>query len=42
LVDLSGYAGKKIRIGFLLSQGNLGGVGAGWYVDNVSITFLIP
>ncbi len=39
LVDLSGYAGKKVRIGFLLDNGGGSYVGAGWYVDDVSVAF---
>ncbi|MEQ6340597.1 MAG: choice-of-anchor J domain-containing protein [Gammaproteobacteria bacterium] len=40
-VDLSAYAAKKVRLGFLLGQsrdglGN-GGVGPGWYVDDVTV-----
>ncbi|VAX33231.1 hypothetical protein MNBD_NITROSPIRAE03-530, partial [hydrothermal vent metagenome] len=48
LVDLSGYTGKKVRIGFALKQGNSGPiyyrtyVGAGWFFDDVSITFYTP
>ncbi|OEU81267.1 MAG: hypothetical protein BA865_06000 [Desulfobacterales bacterium S5133MH4] len=40
LVDLSGYAGGKVRIGFLLDDDYYPGsyVGLGWYVDDVSIT----
>ncbi len=44
LVDLSAYAGKKVRIGFALKQGNSGPiyyrtyVGPGWFLDDVSIT----
>jgi hypothetical protein len=36
LVDLSGYAGRKIQIGFLLSSGGAT-VLAGWYIDDVTI-----
>ncbi len=48
LVDLSAYAGKKIRIGFSLVQGSSGYpyykiyVGPGWYIDDISITFYTP
>ena len=42
LVDLSAYAGKKIRIGFLLDNGGTGSqathVGQGWFVDDILIT----
>ncbi len=39
LIDLSAYAGKKIRIGFVLdNNGTYSGTGAGWYLDDVSIT----
>ncbi|GEM_PF-3823667 len=38
LVDLSAYAGKKIRIGFTLDNSSYSGTGAGWYFDDVSIT----
>ncbi|VAX32782.1 hypothetical protein MNBD_NITROSPIRAE03-969, partial [hydrothermal vent metagenome] len=39
LIDLSAYAGKKIRIGFVLdNSGSYTGTGAGWYLDDVSIT----
>jgi PKD repeat protein len=36
-VDISAYAGKKVRIGFLLEQGAFSGVGPGWYIDDVSV-----
>ncbi|MEC4685650.1 MAG: Ig-like domain-containing protein [Nitrospirota bacterium] len=48
LVDLSAYAGEKVRIGFALKQGNSGPyfyktyVGPGWFFDDVSITFYTP
>ncbi len=44
LLDISSHAGKTVRIGFLLSQGNSGfpnystGVGPGWYIDNVTVS----
>ena len=38
LVDLTAYAGNKIRIGFLLDNGISSYIRAGWYVDDVSIT----
>jgi bacillopeptidase F (M6 metalloprotease family) len=37
LVDLSAYAGGKVRIGFQLSQGIVSYVGPGWFVDDVLI-----
>jgi hypothetical protein len=37
LVDLSAYAGVKVRIGFQLSQGIASYVGPGWFVDDVLI-----
>jgi len=40
LVDLTAYAGKKIRLGFLLNNGRFGpvyGAGAGWYIDDVDV-----
>ncbi len=48
LVDLSSHAGKIVRIGFLLSQGNSGypsystAVGPGWYLDDVEISVNAP
>jgi hypothetical protein len=36
LVDLSGYAGKKVQVGFFLSQGSYAAA-AGWYIDDVTI-----
>lgn len=45
LLDLSAYAGSKIRVAFLLSQGNSGypsyatGVGSGWYIDDIIINY---
>ncbi|NOZ26083.1 MAG: hypothetical protein GXO94_08370, partial [Nitrospirae bacterium] len=45
---LSAYAGKKVRVGFSLNQGNSGWpsyktyVGLGWYFDDVSITVYTP
>jgi hypothetical protein len=36
LVDLSGYAGKKVQVGFLLSQSG-GAAAAGWYIDDITI-----
>ena len=36
LVDLSGYADKKVRIGFLMDY-YCCGTSSGWYVDDVSI-----
>ena len=40
LVDLSAYAGQKVRIGFLLDNGIYVPVDAGWYVDDVLIEIL--
>lgn len=38
LVDLSAYAGKKVRIAYYLSNsGNYGYVGLGWYIDDIAI-----
>ena len=37
LVDLSAYAGKRIRIQFSLANSSYAGVSAGWYIDDVSI-----
>jgi hypothetical protein len=40
-LDISAYAGKKVRIGFLLDNYNdlsYPGVAAGWYIDDVSIS----
>ncbi|HEB76618.1 MAG TPA: hypothetical protein ENJ04_09725, partial [Nitrospirae bacterium] len=48
LVDLSTYAGKKVRVSFVLIQGDSGWpnystyVGPGWFLDDVSITFSTP
>ncbi len=36
LVDLSGYAGTKVQVGFLLSQGPWAAA-AGWYIDDITI-----
>ncbi len=38
LVDLSAYAGQKVRLHFTLSNGISAGVSAGWYIDDISIT----
>lgn len=41
LVDVpSAFAGKKVQIGFLLDQG-FGGVGAGWFVDTISMNVVL-
>lgn len=41
LVDVSStFAGKKVQIGFLLDQG-FGGVGAGWYLDDISLNIAL-
>jgi hypothetical protein len=37
LLDLSAYAGKKVRILFGLVNGSGAGVSSGWYVDDVVI-----
>jgi hypothetical protein len=37
-VDLSAYAGKKVRILFGLVNGGGAGVSSGWYIDDVAIT----
>ncbi len=40
-IDISAYAGKKVRIGFMLDNygpGTTPGVAAGWYIDDVEIT----
>jgi bacillopeptidase F len=36
-VDLSAYAGKKVRLGFGLTNGQWAGVSSGWYVDDVTV-----
>ena len=36
LVDLSGYAGKEVQIGFRLASGGANPL-AGWYIDDVRI-----
>ena len=36
-IDLSGYAGKKIRIAFVLDNSSCCGDSSGWYIDEVSI-----
>ncbi len=38
MVDLSAYAGKKIRIGFLYYDSPWRGTGSGWYFDDIMIT----
>ena len=38
LVDLTNYAGQKVQLGFDLNQDmNVGGVGMGWFVDDIKI-----
>ena len=37
MVDLSAYAGKKVRLLFSLVNGPYADVSAGWYIDDVSI-----
>jgi hypothetical protein len=37
MVDLSRYAGKKVRVAFNLQQGALSFIDAGWYIDEVYI-----
>ena len=37
LVDLSGYAGKKVRILFSLVNGSSAPVSSGWYIDDVTV-----
>ncbi|MCP4993920.1 MAG: hypothetical protein GY934_09070, partial [Gammaproteobacteria bacterium] len=41
LIDLSAYAGKKIRLGFLIdNHGSFGGVATGWYLDDVQVSIV--
>jgi bacillopeptidase F (M6 metalloprotease family) len=37
MVDLSAYAGERVRVGFLLDY-NCCGAAEGWYIDDISIT----
>jgi len=37
MVDLSAYAGLRVRILFSLSNGYSAGIAAGWYIDDISI-----
>jgi len=37
MVDLSAYAGKKVRLLFGLVNGSTAGVSSGWYIDNLTI-----
>ncbi len=37
MVDLSAYAGLKVRIRFCLTNNYFAGVSSGWYVDDVSV-----
>jgi bacillopeptidase F (M6 metalloprotease family) len=37
LVDLSAYAGKKVRISFSLVNGPYADTSVGWYIDDVSV-----
>jgi hypothetical protein len=37
MVDLSAYAGRKVRVSFNLQQGSFSYVDAGWYIDEVHI-----
>jgi hypothetical protein len=37
MVDLSRYAGEKVRVAFNLQQGALAFIDAGWYIDEVYI-----
>ena len=43
-LDVSTYAGKKVRIGFLHTDDNNTYLGAGWYIDDIRLpgVFLIP
>ncbi|MCJ7603869.1 MAG: choice-of-anchor J domain-containing protein, partial [Desulfobulbaceae bacterium] len=41
-IDISAYAGKKVRIAFYHYTHDDSGVGAGWYVDDVEIIKKVP
>jgi bacillopeptidase F (M6 metalloprotease family) len=42
LVDLTEYAGKKVRIAFFHTTNNDSSASYGWYVDNVKVIKVIP
>ncbi len=42
MVDLSAYAGQKVRVAFELHQGAFDSVDAGWYIDDVQIIRQAP
>jgi hypothetical protein len=42
MVDLSSYAGEKVRVAFNLQQGAFSFVDAGWYIDDVLICAAKP
>ncbi len=41
-IDLTAYQGQKVRIGFLHTANSDSSVGAGWYVDDVSLSSFAP
>ncbi|MBE9570424.1 MAG: choice-of-anchor J domain-containing protein, partial [Proteobacteria bacterium] len=41
-VDLSSYAGKKIKIAFYHKAWNPGGESTGWYIDDIEIIEKVP
>ena len=41
-VDLSAYAGQKIRLRFVLDALNLPDVADGWYIDDVAVSLYAP
>jgi hypothetical protein len=38
MIDISDYAGQKVRLRFVLGQSTLTGTDAGWYIDDMSIS----
>lgn len=42
VVDLRCYQGQQVRLGFLHTADSDGSVGAGWYIDELSLSSLVP
>lgn len=41
-IDITAYAGKKVRIGFWHYTDNDSGIGAGWFIDDLEIIKKVP
>ena len=41
-VDLTAYAGETVRLGFLHTTDSVSTIGAGWYIDDLSIVQITP